>query len=642
MTRKLHCISKRSMNRKLLSSLVLLAGVFLLQPLGAAGAGLPNILWIVAEDINPQLGCYGDKYADTPNLDRFATGALRYRNCWSVAPVCAPARTTLITGVYPPCTGSEHMRSLVTMPGFMRMYPQLLRERGYYCSNNAKEDYNLEKPGKIWNESSKKAHWKNRKPGQPFFAVFNIEVCHESQIRTRPHTLKHDPAKAPLPSYHPDAPEVRHDWAQYYDTITAMDGRFAVRLKELEDAGLAEDTIVFFYGDNGGGMPRSKRWCYNSGLNVPLIVRVPEKFKALAPKGYAAGGASDRLVSFVDFAPTLLSIAGAKAPDWMLGRAFMGQTEDPEPPYLHGFRGRMDERYDMQRSVRNHRFVYVRSYLPHLIYGQHVAYQFQTPTTPAWKRLYDEGKLRPPQTFFWEPKPPEELYDLQTDPDEVKNLASSPEHQAILQELRQALREHALKVRDVGFLPEAELHRRSAGTTPYELGHDPKKYPLEKILAMAELASALQPDALPQLQQAVNDTDSGVRYWAVMGLLMRGSNAVAASRDPLRAALQDASSSVRIAAASALGLHGNGEDLKLVLPLLKELAPPDKNGLYVSLEALNAIDALGPKATSLRDMLKTLPRRDDEATPRAAQCVPKLLDKMLASPDGVAPATSKP
>ena len=617
------------MNRKLFASLAFLAGVLGGQPLGAAGAGLPNILWIVAEDINPQLGCYGDKYADTPNLDRFAAGALRYRNCWCAAPVCGPARTALITGVYPPSTGSEHMRSLVTMPGFMRMYPQLLRERGYYCSNNAKEDYNLEKPGQVWNESSKKAHWRNRKPDQPFFAVFNIEVCHESQIRTRPHTLTHDPAKAPLPSYHPDVPEVRHDWAQYYDTITEMDERFAARLKELEDAGLAEDTIVFFYGDNGGGMPRSKRWCFNSGLNVPLIIRVPEKFKALAPKGYAPGGASARLVSFADFAPTLLSIAGAKAPDWMQGSAFMGQWDASESPYLHGFRGRMDERYDMQRSVRNSRYIYIRNYLPHLIYGQHVAYQFETPTTPVWKRLYDEGKLRPPQTFFWERKPPEELYDLQTDPDEVKNLVGSPEHQAILQELRQAQRDQVLRVRDVGFLPEAEQHRRTAGTTLYDFGHDPKQYPLEKVFAMAELASALRPEALPQLQQALPDADSGVRYWAAMGILMRGSNVVAATRDQLRTSLQDESPSVRIAAASALGQFGNDADVKLALPVLRALAPPDQNGLYVSLEALNAIDALGPKAESLHDMIKKLPHQVSDTTPRAVQCMPQLLKQIL-------------
>ena len=183
------------------------------------------------------------------------------------------------------------------MPPFMKMYPQFLRERGYYCTNNNKEDYNLEKPGQVWDDSSGKAHWKNRKPGQPFFAIFNITVSHESQIRVRPHTLKHDPAKVRVPAYHPDTPEVRHDWAQYYDKITEMDAQAGQRLQELDDAGLTDDTIVFFYGDHGSGMPRSKRWPYNSGLHVPLIVHVPEKFKHLAPKDYAAGGASDRLVA---------------------------------------------------------------------------------------------------------------------------------------------------------------------------------------------------------------------------------------------------------------------------------------------------------------------------------------------------------
>ena len=166
----------------------------------AAGAELPNILWITCEDTGPQLGCYGDQYAETPNLDRLASRGMRYLHAWSNAPVCAPARTTIISGVYPTSTGSEHMRSLVSMPGFMKMYPQLLRERGYYCTNNNKEDYNLDKPGKVWDDSSGKAHWKNRKPGQPFFAVFNIVVSHESQIRVRPHTLKHDPARVRVPA----------------------------------------------------------------------------------------------------------------------------------------------------------------------------------------------------------------------------------------------------------------------------------------------------------------------------------------------------------------------------------------------------------------------------------------------------------
>src|SRR5205085_9226262 len=191
------------------------------------------------------------------------------------------------------------------------------------CTNNAKEDYNLRKPGKVWDESSNRAHWKNRQPGQPFFAVFNNLITHESQIRTRPHEWKHDPARAPLPAYHPDTPEVRQDWAQYYDNITTMDGWVAERLKEVEDAGLSEDTIVFFYGDHGSGMPRSKRWPYNSGLQVPLIIHIPEKLRELAPADYREGGKSERLVSFVDLAPTVLSLVGVKPPAHLQGFAFL-------------------------------------------------------------------------------------------------------------------------------------------------------------------------------------------------------------------------------------------------------------------------------------------------------------------------------
>jgi len=595
----------------------------------AAGAELPNILWITCEDTGPQLGCYGDQYAETPNLDRLASRGMRYLHAWSNAPVCAPARTTIISGVYPTSTGSEHMRSLVSMPGFMKMYPQLLRERGYYCTNNNKEDYNLDKPGKVWDDSSGKAHWKNRKPGQPFFAVFNIVVSHESQIRVRPHTLKHDPVRVRVPAYHPDTPEVRHDWAQYYDKVTEMDAQAGKRLRELEEAGLGDETIVFFYGDHGSGMPRSKRWPYNSGLHVPLIVHFPEKLRHLAPKEYAAGGTSDRLVSFVDLAPTLLSLAGVKPPEWLQGHAFLGEFASPPQPYLYGFRGRMDERCDLVRSVHDGRYVYVRNYMPHLIYGQYLDYMFQTPTTQVWKRLYDEGKLSPPKTYFWEPKPAEELYDLQRDRDEVQNLVDSPEHRAILDRLRQAHREHVLKIRDVGFLPEGEQHRRASGTTMYEMGHDGKKYPLERILAMADLASSRKPGVTAPLQQGLKDGDSGVRYWAATGLLIRGREAVEASRDGLRAALGDPSPSVRIAAARALGQYGGDADLALALPVLKSLSPPDKNGAYVSIEALNAVDALGSRAAGLADFLRAMPVQDPAAVARANGYVPRLLEKIL-------------
>jgi uncharacterized sulfatase len=401
----------------------------------------------------------------------------------------------------------------------------------------------------VWDDSSGKAHWRNRPAGQPFFAIFNLTISHESQIRSRPHTLEHDPAQAPLPAYHPDTPEVRHDWAQYYDKVTAMDAQAGQRLAELDEAGLAEDTIIFFYGDHGSGMPRSKRWPYDSGLHVPLIVRVPDKFRELAPRDYRPGGTTDRLVAFVDLAPTLLSLTGVQPPEWMQGHAFLGRYEAAPQKYLFGFRGRMDERYDMVRSVRNQRYIYVRNYMPHLIYGQYVGYMFQTPTTQVWKALYDQGKLRPPQTYFWEPKPAEELYDLQSDPDEVHNLAESTDHQAVLNELRLAHREHVLAVRDAGFLSEAEMHRRAGDTSIYDFGHDRQRYPLEKIFEMAQRATLREPNALNDLRGGLKDADSGVRYWAAQGFLIRGQNAVAAARDALRVALKDDSPTVRIVAA---------------------------------------------------------------------------------------------
>ena len=593
----------------------------------------PNILWVTCEDVGPELGCYGDKYAVTPNIDRLAAMGMRCRVAWSNAPVCAPARTTIITGVYPTSSGSEHMRSEITMPEFMRMYPQLLRENGYYCTNNKKEDYNLIKPGQVWDDSSSNAHWKNRPANQPFFSIFNIFVSHESQIRIRPHELIHDPAEAPVPAYHPDTPAVRHDWAQYYDKVTEMDVLAGERIRELEEAGLMDDTIIFFYGDHGSGMPRSKRWPYNSGLHVGMIVYIPEKFKHLAPKEYKKGGVSDRLAGFIDLAPTLLSLAETKPPKWMQGHALMGKYEERPQPYLFGFRGRMDERYDMVRSVRNERYIYIRNYMPHLIYGQYIAYMFQTPTTEVWKKLYDEGKLNPVQSRFWEPKPPEELYDLDNDHEETINLIDSPSHQLVLDELRSALHEHILQIRDVGFLSEHEQHNRSAGTTIYEMCHDPNKYSIERIMAMADLASLMEPNVLPQLKDGLKDDDNAVRYWATMGFLMRATGAVNSARDDLRLVLKDESPSVRIVAAQALGQYGSDEDANMALEVLLELASIKDNSLFVSVPALNAIDAMDERAKAMKDKIAALPQSSDKISSRMRAYIPDLINKILADLD---------
>ena len=410
-----------------LALLVLIAGPATAQP--PTDLPPPNILWVSSEDNGPHLGAYGDDYATTPNLDALAARGLIYRNAWSTAPVCAPARTTIISGLYPVSTGAHHMRSESRLPEGFRFFPELLREAGYYTTNNSKQDYNLEKPGgegSVWHETSREAHWRNRPEGVPFFAVFNFTVTHESQIRLRPHTPVHDAAAVRVPAYHPDAPEVRQDWAQYYDKLTEMDRMAGESLAELEAAGLLDDTIVFYWGDHGPGLPRGKRAALETGLGVPLIVSIPEKYRHLAPADYEPGGSTDRLVGFIDFAPTMLSLAGIEPPAHFQGRAFLGAHEAAPNDVIFGFSDRMDERYDMVRSVRDKRYVYARNFVIDRPYGQRLSYQMETPTTQVWLRLFQEGKLNEGQSAFWREKPSEELYDLENDPDQVRNLAASP------------------------------------------------------------------------------------------------------------------------------------------------------------------------------------------------------------------------
>ena len=617
--------------RPMISRWLWAAWLSLCTAIAAPPAARPNILWITSEDNGPNLGCYGDPDAITPNLDRLAQRSVRYQNCWSGAPVCAPARTTLISGLYPASTGAEHMRSMAKLPAGFGMYPQYLREAGYYCTNNSKEDYNLAKSGVVWDESSAKAHWKNRRASQPFFAIFNHTISHESQIRNAiaAGDRTHDPAKIRVPPYHPDTPEVRRDWAQYHDRITMMDKLVGQNLKELEEAGLAEDTIIFYYGDHGSGMPRHKRCPQNSGLRVPLLIHIPKKFQHLATADWRAGEASQRLVGFVDFAPTLLSLAGVPPPAHFQGAAFLGSHAGAEPQFLHGYRGRMDERPDLVRSVRDRRYVYVRHYMPHLPYGQHVSYMFQTPTTRVWRGLFDAGKLTQAQAAFWKPKPPEELYDLQTDPHEVANLADSPAHQEILQRLRRAQQAHSLRIRDVSLLPEAQMHVLAAKSTPYEFGHS-KEFALEKILAAADLAANLKPDTTARLIELLGDTESAVRYWAALGLHMRGAETTKAAAPQLRLAMKDASPNVRVVAAHCLAQFGDEPDRLPALSSLLELAHPTHHDYFVNVQAWNALDALDGRARPVAKAIAELPLKHPRADQRTSDYLQRLAAKTLS------------
>jgi uncharacterized sulfatase len=440
---------------------------------GQVNVARPNILWISTEDLSPDLGCYGDAYAVTPNIDKLAAQGVRYTSVFTHAGVCAPSRSGIITGMYPTTIGTHHMRCEAVPPSYVKCFSEYLRAAGYYCTNNVKTDYQFDPPMTAWDECSNKAHWRNRAPGQPFFAVFNFTTSHESQIRNRTKQMqdrraalnsdeKHDPAKAKLPPYYPDTPVVRRDWAQYYDVVTLTDKEVGDILNQLESDGLADDTIVWFWGDHGRGLPRAKRWIYDSGIHVPLIIRIPAKQRKFAgpdkPNTLKPGTVNDDLIAFVDFAPTMLSLVGVKIPQHIQGRAFLGSQKAEPRQYVFAARDRMDEAYDVIRAVRDKRYKYIRNFAWHVTRGQDIEYMNEMPTMQEMRRLHAAGKLDGPQMQYFEPtKPVEELYDTKTDPHEIKNLAGDPKYQDILERMRCDLAAWMKQTGDIGLIPEAEF-----------------------------------------------------------------------------------------------------------------------------------------------------------------------------------------
>ena len=607
-----------------------LQSVLLVIVLPCFAADQPNILWLVSEDNGQQLGCYGDPYAVTPNLDALAKKSLRYRTCWSNAPVCAAARTTIISGMHATSLGGQHMRSSVGLPADMMLSPAILREAGYYCTNNSKTDYNFKSQAAGWHQSGRKAHYKNRpRQDMPFFSVFNVTISHESHLRSRPHVLIHDPAEVVLPAYHPDTPEVRHDWAQYYDKMTEMDQQMGKLLRQLDEDGLADSTIVFYYGDHGSGMPRSKRWPFDSGLRVPLLVHVPAKYRAMAPRGYSAGGVSEQLVSFVDLAPTVIRLAGALQPANMQGTPFAGslgfagnpgfadKPEEEGRKYLFGYRGRMDERIDMVRSVTEGRFVYMRHFYPDRPYLKHIGYMFETPTTSLWKRLFDSGELNEAQAKFWKNKPVEELFDRESDPDEVHNVAGDPQHHAKLVELRSQLKEWMVETRDMGLFPEAEMHRVVAEGSPraYAMSGE-VDFGLLVDVAWAATSGVLDEKEIAKLASH----EQGVfRFWAARGGTLQKMT------EPLIRLTDDPSPSVAIAACEGLLGSSDRRLVAMASDRLLELANVEYHGHLVAIAALNVIDMRMPMTPSLKVALAQLPR-SAKPPQRLGKYVGRLLD----------------
>lgn len=583
---------------------------------------VPNILWITAEDMSPTLGCYGDDYAVTPNIDRLAAQSVRYTNAFATAPVCSPARSCLITGVYAPSLGTQNMRSAFPLPEAMKGFPTFLREAGWYTTNNVKTDYNTGSRERIikqsWNESSETAHWRKRSQyqrDQPFFSVFNLMTSHQSrsmvwpykqfeaevQSRLSPREI-HDPAKAPLPPYYPDTPLVRREVARYYDCVTAMDQQVGEILQQLEEDGLADETIVFFYSDHGSGMPRHKRALLDSGMHVPLLVRFPKKYRHFAP---AKPGASlDRLVSFVDFAPTVLSLAGLTIPDYMQGRPFYGPHEIEPRKYVFGHRDRVDEAIDLARSVRDQRYLYIRNYMPHLSYNQPTAWPDQGEIRHEFYRLADRKTMTPAQWHFAGPtRPVEELYDCKHDPQNLHNLANDEAHAETLQRLRDALKNHLREKIDTGFVPEPMAWELVGNEPPFELARGKLQ---STYLTGIEAASAVGKVDEAAFVRSLETGEEVEQFWAAIGLA--GLESISdVSRASLKKLLQTPSASVRIAVADALARHGSPE---IAVPTLVEIL--DDENLTAVLYAARTIELMGTQARAAIPAMRELVDRTQE------------------------------
>ena len=585
----------------------------------------PNIVWISCEDISPHLGCYGDPHAITPNLDKLAQEGTRYTNAFTTAGVCAPCRSAIITGMYQNSIGTHHMRCNATLPTWLKPFPVYLREAGYYCTNNSKTDYQFSKPAKkeIWDICGAKGHWKNRpQKSQPFFAVFNFTGCHESGIASEskyksvtedllPSQRQNPKELTTLPPYYPDTTITREDWKRNYELITAMDAWAGDLIQQLKDAGEYDNTIIIYWSDHGVGLPRAKRWLYDSGTHIPLIIRVPAKFqKSLDISSLAT---DNQLISAVDFAPTVLNIAGIDPPSYLQGRAFLGLHLSPPRKFVYGARDRMDERYDIIRTVRGPQYRYIRNFEPLKPYYQYMNTPEKGATMQEIRKKEASGQLDPVMALFSaHEKPVEELYDTHADPFEIHNLADDPAFSQRLSEMRHALSEWQNEIGDVGLIPEAEIEilEQDAGSRFAILQSTTKNSSTEKRLALlVDIATSASegPAGIPKLLDALQNEDASIRYWAATGIGNIGPAAMSTLKR-VAESLNDPSPSVRIAAARAVAKLGSPEE---ALPVLEaELQSDHQWGRLAAAIVLDEMDEEArPALPSLQQALLNQPNK---------------------------------
>ncbi|MEX0320606.1 MAG: sulfatase-like hydrolase/transferase [Puniceicoccaceae bacterium] len=611
-----HYSSARTRVRNLFPVIPLIAVVLLQAQLSGKQ---PNILWLSCEDINAHISCFGDPHAITPNLDKLSTEGVRYMNTFTTAGVCAPCRSGIITGMYQTSLGTQHMRGRAQLPEHIRPFPAYLREAGYYCSNNSKEDYQFYTPEDAWDDSSGKGHWRNRPDkDQPFFAVFNFGGCHESGIASeskykdvtkvlKPNQRQNADALSTFPPYYPDVPEARDDWKRNYELITAMDAWAGDMIAQLKEDGLYENTIIFYWSDHGVGLPRAKRWLYDSGTHVPLIVRIPESMRT---KGQGKPGVkSYQLVSSIDFGPTVLNLAGLDVPDHMQGQPFLGKKLPSKRDYVYGARDRMDERYDIIRMVRDKQFKYIRNYEPLKTYYQYMNTPEKGRTMAALRQLHEAGKLPPEAEKFFNPtKDVEELYDTKKDPHELNNLAGDPAYKEILERMRSAHKQWVKDTRDTGLIPEPVLiEQEKVIGNRYEILRKGNADQISAELAEVAFLASEGEKALPELLKALSHKEPAIRYWGATGIGNIGMPAKQKSSKKIAGLLDDASPVVRVSAARALCRMGMP---KKALPVLVDVLHGGEQ--WERLHAAIVLDQIDKMAIPVsKEMHKALKPRPD-------------------------------
>jgi arylsulfatase A-like enzyme len=531
-----------------------------------AYAQQPNILWVTIEDTSPHfIGCYGNEHASTPFIDKLAGEGVRFTNAFSTGSVCSPSRSTIITGVRTFELGTGNHRSKYPVPEFVKGFPYYMQQQGYYVTNNNKTDYNVANEKaftrEAWNESSAKAGWWNRQPGQPFFAVFNFNDSHQSRTMTHSYAWYEEEVLSqlpeadrigedefPMPPFYRDSPEMRKQMARVYNSLKFTDNKIGKLLDRLTDDNLMDSTIIFFYGDHGEGIPRGKTNGINLGYRVPFVIWFPPMYRDLSPWG--TGVVSDELIDFADLAPTLITLVGGKVPEHMTGRVLFGGDRSKPVDKLFLSSDRSDNGIDMVRTVTNGRYVYSRNYMPFMPEARYIRYMEIGDIKQIMRKDLEEGRLNPLQKGLFEHRPAEFLYDIEEDPWETNNLADDRRMEPLLLEMRAALKEKIFASRDVLFLPEYEIGLLAAKTTPYAFRLDDKKYPLKEIYAAASLSGMRGKDIAKQQIKLLQSSNRVVRHWAALGLRSQNRKVLAPFKAELVKAMADSYSPVAITASA--------------------------------------------------------------------------------------------